>query len=136
MENQIQPKFDKVMIIDDSAFDVYITARLMHSNHFSKTVLEYNDGASALAYLQENQHNLENIPQIIFVDIYMPLMDGFEFVEHFKMLSTTVMEKCKVVMVSSTIDERDISRAKLNEAISKFTIKPITKKFFDALLVH
>lgn len=131
MENQVQPKFDKIMIIDDNAFDVYIIAKLISNNNFAKSILEYDNATAALKYLEENQDNIDLIPQIIFVDIYMPLMDGFEFIEKFKILSKTLTNNCKIIMVSSTIDDRDIFRARQNDAVSYFAVKPITKSFFD-----
>ena len=64
----------------------------------------------------------------------MPLMDGFEFLENYKLLSKTLTDHCKVIMVSSTIDDRDIYRAKQHESISLFAVKPITKSLFDDIL--
>lgn len=134
MENQIQPAFDKVMIIDDNALDLYIAAKLITNNNFSKHILEYNNAAAALQYLSENQENREMLPQIIFIDIYMPLLNGFEFVDHYKLLSPTLTDHCKIIMVSSTIDDRDIFKAKQDQSISLFAVKPITKIVFDDIL--
>lgn len=134
MENLIPPAFDKVMIIDDNALDLYIAAKLITNNNFSKHILEYNNASTALEYLAENQENEDLIPQIIFVDIYMPSMDGFEFVENYKLLSPTLTDNCKIIMVSSTIDDRDIFRAKQDRSISLFAVKPITKSVFDKIL--
>jgi len=134
MENQIQPAFDKVMIIDDNALDLYIAAKLIANNNFSKHILEHNYASAALEYLTENQENTDLLPQIIFVDIYMPVMDGFEFLENYKLLSPTLTDHCKVIMVSSTIDDRDIYMAKQDESISLFAVKPITKNVFDDIL--
>lgn len=134
MENLTQPAFDKVMIIDDNELDLYIAAKLITKNKFSKHILEYNSASSALEYLTENQENADLLPQIIFVDIYMPLIDGFEFLENYKLLSPTLTHNCKIIMVSSTIDDRDIFAAKNDQSISLFTVKPITKSFFDEIL--
>lgn len=136
MENLLQPKFDKVMIIDDNEFDLYITGKLITNNNFAKNILEYNNASAALEYLVENQENKELIPQLIFVDIYMPLMGGFEFLENYKILSQTLTDNCKIIMVSSTIDDRDIFRARQDEDISLFAVKPITKSFFDGIFAR
>lgn len=134
MENLMQPAFDKVMIIDDNNLDLYIAAKLITNNNFSKYVLEYNNASAALEFLAENQENKDVLPQIIFVDIYLPLMNGFEFLEHYKLLSPTLTDNCKIIMVSSTIDDRDIFRAKHDQSISLFAVKPITKSVFDDIL--
>ena len=134
MENQIKPAFEKVMIIDDNALDLYIAAKLITNNNFSKFVLEHNNATAALDYLTENQENTDLLPQIIFVDIYMPVMDGFEFLENYKLLSKTLTDHCKIIMVSSTIDDRDILRAKQDQSNALFAVKPITKSVFDTIL--
>lgn len=134
MENLTQHAFDKVMIIDDNALDLYIGAKLITNNNFSNHILEYNNASAALEYLSENQENADLLPQIIFVDIYMPVMDGFEFLENYKLLSPSLTDHCKIIMVSSTIDDRDIFRAKQDRSISLFAVKPITKSVFDGIL--
>ena len=134
IENLTQAAFDKVMIIDDNALDLYIAAKLIANNNFSEQILEYNNGSAALEYLAENQENTDLLPQIIFVDIYLPIMDGFEFLENYNLLSPTLTDHCKIIMVSSTIDDRDIYRAKQDPSVSLFAVKPLTKSIFDHIL--
>ncbi len=134
IENLTQAAFDKVMIIDDNALDLYIAAKLIANNNFSEQILEYNNASAALEYLAENQENTDLLPQIIFVDIYLPIMDGFEFLENYNLLSPTLTDHCKIIMVSSTIDDRDIYRAKQDPSVSLFAVKPLTKSIFDHIL--
>lgn len=134
IENLTQASFDKVMIIDDNALDLYIAAKLIANNNFSEQILEYNNASAALEYLAENQENTDLLPQIIFVDIYLPIMDGFEFLENYNLLSPTLTDHCKIIMVSSTIDDRDIYRAKQDPSVSLFAVKPLTKSIFDHIL--
>ena len=134
IENLTQAAFDKVMIIDDNALDLYIAAKLIANNNFSEQILEYNNASAALEYLAENQENIDLLPQIIFVDIYLPIMDGFEFLENYNLLSPTLTDHCKIIMVSSTIDDRDIYRAKQDPSVSLFAVKPLTKSIFDHIL--
>ena len=71
---EVQPKFERVMIIDDNAIDLYISSRLISKHLFGKKVLQYFLAQEALKYLQDNLKNSTALPQIIFVDIYMPGM--------------------------------------------------------------
>jgi CheY-like chemotaxis protein len=130
MEKHSQPKFETVMIIDDNVLDVYIASKLIKSCNFAATILEYNNATDALEYLKDNQNTITALPQIIFVDLYMPLLGGFEFLDKFKILPPSVIDNCQIVMISSTIDDHEISKAKLDKRISRFAVKPITSDFF------
>jgi len=134
MTTEIQPKFEKVMIIDDNNIDLYITKRLIIKNNFGKEVLEYNAAAEALKYLQDNQGNIPMLPLIIFIDIYMPEMSGFEFLEAYDSLNVALKKYCKVFIISSTIDDKDIERSLLDKNSTAFQVKPITKEFLDGIV--
>lgn len=133
MEIDLEPKFETVMIIDDNTIDLYITSRMIRTKKFGKKVLQYSSAQEALQYLQQNQDNTSVLPQIIFVDIYMPVMSGFEFLDAYDKLSPTLKFNCRTYIVSSTIDSEDIARANRNKNVVCFQVKPITKQFLDLI---
>lgn len=128
MNDELKVEFEKVMLIDDNSTDLYIASRIIIKNKFAKEVLEYTSGREALIYLQNNQENSKLLPEVIFVDIYMPLMSGFDFVAEYNKLSSTFKDSCQLHIVSSTIDDVDILRARKEENVVSFHIKPITKE--------
>lgn len=134
MIDKLKPKFETVMIIDDNSTDRYVCSRMITNNNFGKNVLEYSLATEALKYLQENQDNFSALPQIIFVDIYMPVMSGFEFMEEYDKLSPALKAHCKTYIISSTIDDEDIVRARNDENVISFQVKPMTKNFFDRII--
>lgn len=126
-------KFENVMIIDDNVIDLYIASRMITKNIFGNNVLAYTKAQEALDYLHDNQNNEEALPQIIFVDIYMPIMSGFEFLTSYNDLPQKVKNYCQVYVLSSTIDDYDIVRASTDVNIISFQVKPITKDFLDKI---
>jgi CheY-like chemotaxis protein len=128
----MSPKFKKIMIVDDNEFDSYITARLIENSHLAAEVIEFNSAKLALEFLVENQNNTKMLPDVILLDIYMPLMDGFEFIEKFKGLSPEANSYCKICVVSTTVNDYYIHKAKIDENI-RFTSKPITTEFLSNL---
>lgn len=134
MLDELQPIFETVMIIDDNSTDLYITSRIITKNNFGKKVVEYSAAEDALKYLRENQDDITMLPQVIFIDIYMPLMSGFEFMERYDQLPTSLKNYCKVFIISSTIDDFDIARARNDENVVSFQVKPITKGFLDRVI--
>ncbi|MEO6176351.1 MAG: response regulator [Flavobacterium circumlabens] len=134
MIEALTPKFDTVMIIDDNVIDLYIASRMITQNNFGKKVLLYSEAEEAMKYLQDNQDNISELPQVLFVDIYMPLMSGFEFLEAYEKLSAAVKKHCKAYIISSTIDNEDIARSNSNKNVISFHVKPITKEFLDRIV--
>ncbi|MDI1255025.1 MAG: response regulator [Flavobacterium sp.] len=128
-----QQKCDRVMVIDDNEIDMFITSRIIENSNFTKTILKYLMPEKALLFLKENQQNLSVLPQIIFLDIHMPLMDGFEFLEHYMQLSDTLKSNCKVFIVSSTCDNMDIAKVQNEKNIEGFQEKPITTEFLKGI---
>ncbi len=133
MIEQTEPKFERVMIIDDNVIDLYITKRLITKNNFGGKVLDYAAAEEALKYLQDHQETISMWPQIIFIDIYMPVMSGFEFMEAFEKLPSTLKKYCKIFIISSSIDDNDIARSKMDKNLTAFQVKPITKEFLNSI---
>ena len=127
MNQQNSSRFENLMIIDDNAIDLYIASRFLAKNNVAKNILEYSTADEALQYLQENCRNAGKLPAIIIVDIYMPIMDGFEFIDAYDGLPAKFKNSCCVFMLSSSIDASDIDRAKNNANIKAFHVKPITQ---------
>ena len=96
-------RFDRVLLIDDNDIDNFINERMITTNHFGKQVVVKNSGDLALNYLKEHQSDPNTLPQIIFLDLNMPVMDGFAFLEEYDKLSDTVKKSCQ--SSSCTINE-------------------------------
>ena len=120
-----------VMIIDDSMLDLYIASSMVKNNNFAENVLEFSQAAKALLYLQDNLDNYSNLPQIIFLDIYMPFMTGFEFMECYAKLPLKFKKHCKVYILSSTIANSDIKLSLVDRNTESFLVKPLTKEVLD-----
>ena len=127
------PKYNKIMIIDDNEVDNYITSALIKKNNHTNTLLEFDSGLKAIEYLEKNKDNNQELPDLILLDIYMPLMDGFEFLNLFEKIDSEFTKKCKVCIVSSSIDDNDIIKARLDENIYTFLCKPLTAEILYSL---
>lgn len=121
-------RFNKVMIIDDSGTDRYIAEHYLRKCFIAAYVIAQSSAIEALEYLKAFANNSDELPQIIFLDIRMPMMDGFEFLTEYEKLPSSVLEYCTVVMVSSSIDAGDHERIKENRFVKKFINKPLNKE--------
>ncbi|MBK5285268.1 MAG: response regulator [Bacteroidia bacterium] len=121
-------RFPLCMIVDDNELDCFILKKLIEANNFSAEAIALSDARSALDYLKANSGNSEKLPRIIFLDIMMPGMDGFEFLDEFEKLSETVRNTCRVVLISTSESFKDLNRANKSKFVFRFLNKPITEE--------
>lgn len=122
------------MIVDDTKIDRYVAAHVLKKNQFAKEILEFDMATKAIEYLSQNQNNPELLPEVILLDIRMPEMDGFQFLEKLATLPQSLKQSCCIVMLSSSLDPVDHNRAESNPVIKKFLNKPLIKENFEEII--
>ena len=122
---------DLVMLVDDNDTDNFISKRIIEITKFANEVIIKNSGKSALEYLDEFKDNPDKLPNIIFLDINMPIVDGFVFLYEFEKFQDIVKDKCKVIILSSSDNKRDIDKIVNNDHVIKFITKPLTEAALD-----
>lgn len=127
--------YKRVMLVDDNEIDNIINEKIIEASSFAENVLVFQTGQDALEYLQSHQEESSDLPEIVFLDINMPMMDGFQFLEDFEKFSDNVLEKCKIIMLSSSISPKDIDRAASSRYVKKYLNKPLNKRYLEAITV-
>ena len=123
------------MLIDEDEIDNIINQKIIESNNFSEKVMVFQTGTDALDFLRTNSKVAENLPDLIFLDINMPIMDGFQFLEEFEKLDSPILDKSKIIMLSSSISPRDIDRAASNRFVKKYLNKPLNSRYLQAITI-
>ncbi len=128
---------ETVCIIDDDNIYINLVSKIIELRRLSKSVLVFNNGKEALEFfvnfVEDNKE--EEVPQVIFLDINMPIMDGWEFLKEFSKIRNKISEDIDLYVVSSSIDSRDIERAKSIDVVSDYLAKPIKLNDFERILV-
>lgn len=127
---------DLVMLVDDNDTDNFISKRIIEITKFAKRVEVKSSGKSALDYLKDNQTSPEDLPNIIFLDINMPIVDGFVFLYEFEKFNELVKNKCKVIILSSSDNKRDIDKIVNNNHVIKFITKPLTEVALEEIKIN
>lgn len=117
--------FDLVLLVDDGELDNFLHQRVIEKARFAHNVVVRTTGLSALEYLKELESNDGKPPELIFLDINMPVMNGFQFLEKFKKLSPQTIQTAKIFILSSTINQSEINRITSYETVVKFIDKPL-----------
>ncbi|MEI7508475.1 MAG: response regulator [Flavobacterium sp.] len=123
--------FQTVFLIDDDHVIQYLNRHIMQSVFFCKNIIEAYNGLDALEYYKKLEHSKNisiDMPEIIFLDLNMPLMDGWEFYEIFKKKYPEYLEKTKIIFLTSSINPEEKKRALKNKNIVAFISKPLTEK--------
>lgn len=131
MENRPQPV---IAVVDDDSVYQFTASRTLKATKLTDQILQFPNGQEALEFLSSNSANAAKLPDIIFLDINMPVTDGWMFLEEFKKLKEDFAKQVRIYMVSSSIDPRDLNRAKANPEVSDYVEKPISLTKFSELL--
>jgi CheY-like chemotaxis protein len=126
-------KFERVLLVDDNDIDNFINERMITTSNFSKQVTVRNSAEAALDFLRRNSDSTDTLPQVIFLDLNMPVIDGFGFLEEYQKLPDTIKKFCKVIVLSSSISAEDINRASTNPYVLKYLNKPLSEKYLQAV---
>lgn len=126
-------KVNLVMLVDDNDTDNFISQKIIELNGFASRVIAKNSGKSALEYLEANESNPDEIPEVIFLDINMPIVDGFVFLFEFERFGQALKNKCKIAILSSSDNKRDIERIVDNDYVIKYITKPLTQEALNEI---
>ena len=119
-------EMDSVCIIDDDHIFIYGVKRLMNETSFCQNLMVYQNGLDALDELKERVNRGIDLPSIIFLDLNMPMMTGWEFLDEYLQINGQDPSKSKVYIVSSSIDPKDLLKIKDYNVIQNYILKPVT----------
>ena len=116
-----------IFLIDDDPIFVYLTRRIIASTNCPCAINEFTDGELALDYLSKMCDKAESLPDVIFLDLSMPVMDGWEFLKEYSDLKPKLKKDIALFIVSSSISPQEVERSKTYRAVTDFLIKPVEK---------
>lgn len=127
---------DNVCIIDDDHIFIYGVKRLIQETSFCENLLVYENGQDALEGIQKRVHNGNELPSIIFLDLNMPMMTGWEFLDEYLQIDGKDPTQTQVYIVSSSIDPKDLLRIKDYKVIRNYILKPITPDDLQNIIIE
>ena len=124
-------KKNHILLIDDNDIDNYINNIIIEDSNIASKITIMNSPINALNYLKEKKDDFEAFPDLIFLDISMPKMDGFGFLEEFVKFPKVIEKLCFVFMLTSSDNPKDIARAFEYEVVKDYFIKPLEDEMLE-----
>jgi len=123
----------KVLLIDDDDIFNFVHKRIIENVNSEIEVIVHNSSFNALEYLANCK---DSIPDFIFLDINMPEMNGFEFLDSTSQLNQEIREKLKVFVVTSSLNDADVQKAHTYSMVVGFQDKPLNEEVIAKLLIN
>lgn len=130
----MKKKLHCILLVDDDLATNYIHTKVIQKAEIVEKIVAVTDGFDALEYLKEDKSEEYICPDIIFLDINMPGMDGWEFLDEYKKLDEVKKAKVVLVMLSTSLNPDDASMSKAIPSISGFKNKPLTVPLLENII--
>lgn len=127
-------KLGSILLVDDDEATNYIHKRVIIDHGSCENIIVKTNGEEALNYLIDAENSDQPIPEIIFLDINMPRVDGWEFLEAYKKLPVAYKAKIVIVMLTTSLNKYDKERAESIELVSEFRNKLLSAEMLDEII--
>ena len=128
------PRFSNVLLVEDDPITIMVCDRIIKMSDFATNVVSCENGKTAIDHINKLVNEGKQFPEIIFLDINMPVMNGWDFLEEFEMIKDKISPMPRIFILSSTVDPEDYKRAKSFSAVDNFISKPLSKESLEQIL--
>jgi two-component system chemotaxis response regulator CheY len=128
------PKAPIIALVDDDKIFQLTASKTIKASAITDKILQFENGGDALQFIRKNLAYASVLPDYIFLDINMPYIDGWMFLDDFDSFKSALPKPIEIYVVSSSIDPRDITRARSNKNVKDYVTKPVTREKFIELL--
>jgi CheY-like chemotaxis protein len=124
----------RVLLVDDDRVYRFAAVKTIASTELASEIIECNDGQEALNFIKQHIAHPHILPDIMFLDINMPVMNGWDFLKAFTFLIPEISKTIPIYIVTSSIDKSDIEHSKEFNAVTDYVVKPVFKETFSRIL--
>ncbi len=130
----MRKKVNRVLLVDDDEDANFIQEKIIRKNDFAETIDKVCNGVEALEYLNDCIKGKHALPEIIFLDLNMPRMDGWSFIDKYNLLDEKVRKKIELIILTSSINPDDAERAKQTPEVKGYKTKFLNSEQLNEIL--
>jgi CheY-like chemotaxis protein len=123
-----------IMLVDDDVDDNFFHERVIRNNYPAILVIIKQTAKEGLEYLKSKKEDSNTHPDLIFLDINMPRMNGWEFLDEYNKLEKQFQSHAVVVMLTTSGNPDDMTKAQLNNDVADYKTKPLTKEMLEEVI--
>lgn len=124
----------RILLIDDDRIYQFAARKTIEATGFADNILIYSNGEDAINYLKSNIKDETSLPDVIFLDVNMPIMNGWEFLEEYSHIKQGLIKPVIIYVVSSSVDEFDVSKSRQYDTVKGYIVKPVLREKFRQIL--
>jgi len=124
---------NKVMLVDDNEVDTFVNVKVLQFNDFCKETVDFTTAEEALEFLRVCEKDMTQLPEVILLDLNMPIKSGYLFLDEFQKLDAAIHEKCKVVILTSSENFKDRYLTENHPMVYDFFNKPLLDENLESL---
>lgn len=122
-----------IFIVDDDPIHQQIAKIMIERQAISSNIRVFSDAQDVLDYIRENAGNIDALPDLILLDLNMPVMDGWEFLEEYAAFCDQLPKPIRIFVLTSSIDEKDRERVSAYSFVTGYLTKPLSKEIIAHL---
>lgn len=129
-------KINLACLVDDDNAYTYSAKKILKDSPVFKNYIIFNDALGAIKHFKDVANDAAKIPDVLFLDVNMPMMDGWDFLDEFAKIKPSLQKNVTIYMVSTSINPVDIERAKTISDVAQYIVKPINIEQFEKIFKY
>ncbi|GGH18090.1 response regulator [Mucilaginibacter phyllosphaerae] len=124
----------KVIVLDDDQIQQLILKKMMGKYGITSDTIFTDDGVNVLEFLSAHKNEKKILPELLFLDLNMPKLNGWRFLEGLKVLYPELIKPLNVYILSSSVDPKDVKRSEKYAFVKSYLIKPVTRERLSSIM--
>jgi CheY-like chemotaxis protein len=124
----------RLIVLDDNQIELFIIKKMLTKYKVFEDTIYSTDGKNILKFLEVNKLERNSLPELLFVDLNMPKLSGWHFLDRLKSFYSQLQKPICVYIITSSVDPRDIKRSDNYPFVKSYLIKPLTRETIEAII--